>query len=305
MGLHHHHHTHAQGTEPEESSDTRSIGQALLLNLSFTLLELVGGVLTNSLAVISDAVHDLGDSLALGMGYLAERKARHKATDENYTYGFRRLPLLSAALNALILLGGSAWVISQAIGRLQAPERVDTQWMLPLAALGVLVNGWAVFRLSKGKGINSRMLRLHLLEDALGWIAVLLGAIVMHFTGFYLIDPLLSLLIAAYIIYHAAGNLRQVYRLLAQRSPAEIAVADIRQQIESLPQVEQVLDLHIWSLEGTRHILSCHLAVAIDIPLSEQQKLKTSIRRMLSQYGQFHSTIELDFGAGQCADHCQ
>lgn len=137
------------------------------------------------------------------MSYYAEKKAGQKVRNQHYTFGLRRLPLMSAALNGLILLGGSAWVVANAIPRLQAPEPVAFDWMMGLGILGVAINGLAVPRLRGNAGINSRVVALHLLKDALGWVAVLAGAVVIHFTGYYIIDPILSLLIAVYIFYGA------------------------------------------------------------------------------------------------------
>ncbi|MBW3545877.1 MAG: cation diffusion facilitator family transporter, partial [Bacteroidetes bacterium] len=170
------HHTHTHGHHGQ-AQGAKNILIALLLNFGFTIIEIIGGLLSNSLAVISDAVHDLGDSVALGMSYYAEKRSGHKVLDQNYTFGLRRLPLISAALNGLILLGGSAWVVASAIPRLQAPQAVASDWMIGLGILGVAINGLAVLRLRGNAGINSRVVALHLLEDALGWVAVLIGAV--------------------------------------------------------------------------------------------------------------------------------
>ncbi|EMR01896.1 cation diffusion facilitator family transporter [Cesiribacter andamanensis] len=301
---HHGHHHHQQEGHAQGPGNTRNIGVALLLNLSFTLIEIVGGLLTNSLAILSDAVHDLGDSLALGMSYYAEKRAGQKLQDPNYTFGLRRLPLISAGLNGLILLLGSLWVVANAVPRLYAPEPVEAGGMMALAVLGVLVNGAAVLKLRGNRGVNSRVVALHLLEDALGWVAVLVGAVIIYYTGYYIIDPILSLLVAAYIFVGAFRNLREVYYLLVQRSPSEVEVGKIRQQLEGLEGVLQITDLHIWSLEGTHHILSLHALVAPDLSPEGQHALKREMRRLITAFGEFHSTIELDYNPDECGDHC-
>jgi cobalt-zinc-cadmium efflux system protein len=176
--------------------------------------------------------------------------------------------------------------------------------MIPLAVLGVLVNGAAVLRLKKGEGLNSRVAALHLMEDALGWIAILAGAIVIHFTGYYIIDPILSLLIAGYILFNALKSLRDVYYLLVQRSPAEVQVPAIRQRLQELPEVEQIHDLHIWSLEGIHHILSLHAQVRPTLSPAEQLALKNKMRSIIREYGEIHSTIELEHFPDACGDHC-
>jgi cobalt-zinc-cadmium efflux system protein len=303
-GHHHHHHHHHHGQEGGHGSNTRNIGIAWLLNVSFTIIEIIGGLLTNSLAILSDAVHDLGDSFALGISYYAEKKAGHKLADQNYTFGLRRLPLISAAINGLILLLGSMWVVANAVPRLYQPEPVSSGGMMALAVLGVVVNGAAVLKLRGNKGVNSRVVALHLLEDALGWVAVLVGAVIIHYTGYYIIDPILSLLVAAYIFVGAFRNLREVYFLLVQRSPSEVEVVKIRQQLEGLDGVLQISDLHIWSLEGTHHILSLHALVPPDLSPEGQHAIKREIRRILSSHGEFHSTIELEYNPDECGDHC-
>lgn len=306
-----HNHGHTHGPHPThthshhgQAQGSKNILIALLLNVGFTIIEIIGGLLSNSLAVLSDAVHDLGDSVALGMSYYAEKKAGQKVRDQNYTFGLRRLPLLSAALNGLILLIGSAWVVANAIPRLQAPQAVSSDWMIGLGILGVAVNGLAVLRLRGNAGINSRVVALHLLEDALGWVAVLVGAVVIHFTGYYIIDPILSLLIAAYIFYGAFKNMREVYFLLVQRSPASVEVPLIRQRLEDLPDVLRINDFHIWSLEGTHHILSLHALVNPALSPQGQHALKTEMRRIINSFGEFHSTIELDYDPEDHCDHC-
>ena len=283
---------------------SKNILTALLLNLGFTVIEIIGGLLSNSLAVLSDAVHDLGDSLALGMSYYAEKKSGEKAKNQNYTFGLRRLPLISAALNALILLGGSAWVVANAVPRLQNPEPIESGWMIGLGVLGVAVNGMAVLKLRGNAGINSRVVALHLMEDALGWVAVLIGAIVIFFTGYYIIDPILSLLIAGYVFYGAFKNLRDVYYLLVQRSPAEVEVPQLKKELEALQEVQQITDLHVWSLEGTHHILSLHALVRPELNPEEQLQLKQQMRAIIKNYGEIHSTLELDHFPEACGDHC-
>lgn len=293
----HSHVSHAHGA-------SKNILTALLLNLGFTIIEIIGGLLSNSLAVLSDAVHDLGDSLALGMSYYAEKRSGQKTKNQNYTFGLRRLPLISAALNALILLGGSTWIVVNAIPRLQNPEPLEADWMIGLGVLGVLVNGMAVLRLRGNTGINSRVVALHLMEDALGWVAVLIGAVVIYFTGYYIIDPILSLLIAGYVFYGAFRNLRDVYYLLVQRSPAEVEVPELKQALEALAEVQQITDLHVWSLEGTHHILSLHAVVRPELDSMGQLLLKQQMRAIINNYGEFHSTLELDHFPDECGDHC-
>ncbi len=200
--------------------------------------------------------------------------------------------------------GGSVWVVITAIPRLQAPQAVESDWMIGLGILGVAINGLAVLKLKGNEGINSRVVALHLREDALGWVAVLIGAVVIHFTGYYIIDPLLSLLIAAYIFYGAFKNLREVYFLLVQRSPATVDVLLISQKLAGLAGILRINDFHVWSLEGTHHILSLHALVRPNLSPEGQQALKSEMRQIIKSFGEFHSTIELDYDPNDHCDHC-
>ena len=189
MAHSHHHHNHSEG----------NIKVAFLLNLSFAIIELIGGFWTNSVAILSDALHDFGDSLTLGLSWYFAKVARREK-DETYTYGYKRFSILAAFINSIVLVTGSIFILFEAIPRLVHPETPNTSGMIILAIGGIIVNGAAAFRLSNGKNLNEKVVYTHLLEDILGWIAVLIGALVMHFFDSPIIDPLLSVLISVYIL---------------------------------------------------------------------------------------------------------
>lgn len=167
---------------------------AFFLNLGFTILEIIGGLWTNSLAVLSDALHDLGDSLALGLAWYLERYSQ-RASDKVYSYGYGRFSLLGALINSVILIGGSLYILSEAVPRILAPEATNAPGMLFLALVGIAVNGLALFRLKGSQSLNVQMVTWHFLEDALGWVAVLLVSLILLFTNAYILDPILSILI--------------------------------------------------------------------------------------------------------------
>ncbi len=291
-GGHHHHHYSA----------SERIGFAFWLNFIFTLIELVGGVLTNSIAIISDAVHDLGDTLAIGFGWGAS-KLSERAPDARFTYGYRRLSLLSALVNGLILTIGSIWILMQAIPRLWAPELPHTGGMLGLALLGVTVNGIAAFRLSAGASQNEKMMSWHLIEDTLGWAAVLVGAVVMHFTGWALIDPLLSLGVTLFILINVVRNLRVTLKLFLQVSPDHALTGRIRSALEALDGVSGSHHLHLWSLDGEHHVLTAHLTLAAELDNTQQLKLKQDIHELLEPFELAHTTIEFELPSERCRDH--
>ncbi len=208
FGHHHHHH----------GSESGNIATAFWLNFSFTIIEFIGGWLTNSVAIMADAMHDLGDTLAIAFAWFAAKVAGKEATPR-YSYGYRRWSLLSALINSVILVLGSCWILYEAIPRLWEPQLPHAAGMMALAVLGVLVNGAAVFKLRRGKTQNEQILTWHLLEDVLGWVAVLVGSILIYFTDWAWLDPLLSIGFTCFILINVWRNLRHTLALFLQVSP--------------------------------------------------------------------------------------
>jgi cobalt-zinc-cadmium efflux system protein len=297
---HHHHSDHHSGHRRDGAS--ARIGFAFWLNFIFTLIELVGGVLTNSVAIISDAVHDLGDTLAIGFGWGAAKLAE-RGPDARYTYGYRRLSLLSALVNGVILIVGSVWILSEALPRLWTPQLPHTGGMLGLALLGFAVNGFAAWRLSGGASQNEKVMSWHLLEDTLGWAAVLVGAAVMHFTGWALIDPLLSLGVTLFILVSVMRNLTVTVRLFLQVSPDRELTERIRSVLEALDGVSGSHHLHLWSLDGEHHVLTAHLTLASELNGAQQLQLKHEIHELLEPFALAHTTIEFELPLERCRDH--
>lgn len=284
---HDHHHT------------TENIGLAFWLNLIFTLLEIVGGVWTNSTAILSDAVHDLGDSFSLGMAWLLERRAQ-KGSDAAFSYGYGRLSLLAALLNTIVLITGSLLVLARAVPRLLNPEPTNAQGMFWFAIVGILVNGLAAWRLRGEAGLNARVVSWHMIEDVLGWVAVLVVSIVLFFTQAYILDPLLSILITLYVLVNVVRNLRKTGVLFLQGVPDDVNVADLERQILGLSQVESVHHIHTWSLDGEHHVFSAHLVVDNATTRSEAIDLKQQIRAMLGDHEFAHTAIEIEYADEDC-----
>ena len=199
MGHNHHHHSHGSSTE--------NIAVAFFLNLAFTIIEFIGGFYTNSLAIMSDALHDLGDSLSLGLSWYFQKKSTKRA-NKKYSYGYKRFSLLGAVINSIVLVIGSVFIIKEAIPRIINPENADAKGMMWLAVLGIIVNGAAVLKLKKGTSINERVVSLHLLEDVLGWVVVLLASIVMQFWDVPVLDPVLSIAIAGFVLFNVYINFK-------------------------------------------------------------------------------------------------
>jgi cobalt-zinc-cadmium efflux system protein len=287
-------HSHSHSAHSQTQGDNLKL--AFFLNLAFTILEIFGGLWTNSLAILSDSLHDLGDSFSLGMAWYLERYS-HRSEDNSYTYGYRRFSLVGALLNTIILLVGSIFIISEAIPRLFAPEHSNAQGM---AVVGIAVNGFAVLRMRGEKGFNARVVAWHLLEDVLGWVAVLAVSIVLYFTDIHVLDPLLSILIALYILYNVARNLQKTLALFLQAVPEDMDPDAIGQSIEAMHGVDSTHHLHAWSLEGESHVLTMHVVVDESAPQRDVIALRKKIRKLLKGEDLEHVTIEIEYGPNDC-----
>jgi cobalt-zinc-cadmium efflux system protein len=284
-----------------DNASSRRIGLVFFLNLSFTLVEFIGGLLTNSTAILADAVHDLGDSLALGGAWLLNRLGR-KAADREFTYGYRRLSLFGALINGLLLVAGSLWVLGEAIPRLANPVMPVTEGMLVLAVLGVAINGFAAYRLSKGKSLNERVLNWHLLEDVLGWVAVLIVSIVLQFVDWPILDPLLSIGFTLFILVNVTRNLWATGKLFFQAAPDLKLHNDIRQTLLGVKYIHDIHHQHLWSLDGEHHVLTLHLVMQNAFPMHQYGAIKAAVADALEPYELAHTTIEIELKEEACRD---
>ena len=272
----------------------RNILFAFLLNLGFAVFEFVGGLLTGSVAIASDALHDLGDAAGIGISYFLERKSQ-KQPDEIYTYGYGRFSVLGGLITTVILLMGSVLMIAKAISQLMAPQPIDYDGMILFAVVGVVVNFLAALLTHHGDSVNQRAVNLHMLEDVLGWAVVLVGAVVMRFTDLAMLDPLMSIGVSAFIAYHAVKNLLTVLALFLQKAPSDISVAHIRASAAAVEGVEDVHHIHLWSMDENHHFASMHI-VTDGVP----HRIKNEIRHQLSHLGIDHVTLELE----AVGEHC-
>ena len=280
---------------------SKNILIAFALNASFSIIEFLGGYFTNSVAIYSDALHDLGDSIALLLSYFAE-KLSQKQADKKFTFGYRRLSVLAALINGLILLSGSIFVIYEAVARLFLPEKVIAEGMLGLAILGILVNSIAAYRLSKDEGINSKMVMYHLFEDLFGWVAVLIVSIVLLFKPWYILDSILSILVSLVILRGVYKNLKQVGMIFLQKFPDGLELEKIESELLKLPEVVGVHSVKGWSLDGQSHYLRLHLNVPPGSKIEELDNTKRKLREILKEKGVLYSTIEFEAVDYQCAD---
>lgn len=281
------------------NNDVKNIKTAFFLNLSFTIIEFIGGILTNSMAILSDAVHDLGDSFSLGLSWYFQKVSKKPRT-KKYTYGYKRFSLLGAVINSVILLVGSVVILFHAIPRLFNPQQPDVEGMLLFAFMGVFINGFAVLRLRKGSSINERVVSLHLLEDVLGWVAVLIGAAVMYFVNAPIIDPILSIIISLYVFFNIFRNIKESIHIILQGSPSNLNIDELKKILHNLKEVDSVHDLHTWSVDGEYNILTIHVVLKKELSMIEQQRLKAEIRKSLLKIGVHHSTIEFEINDEEC-----
>ncbi len=285
-------HVHNRGT-------AANLRTAFFLNLVFTLLEVVGGLMTNSVAILSDAVHDLGDTLSLGLAWQLDRVAQ-RGGDLQFSYGYRRFSLLGAIISTVVLIIGSTIILIEAIPRLFTPEHANAQGMILFALLGVVVNGLAALRLRGEKSLNARAIAWHLIEDVLGWVAVLVVSIVLLFTDFYILDPLLSILITIYILYNVLKNLKQTLAVFLQAVPENVDVASIDERLNEIEHVCSTHHTHVWSLDGEHHVLTSHIVVDEDVSKEQVLRLRKEILELVRELAFAHSTIEVEFGDDDC-----
>lgn len=281
-----HSHTH------DHSGDTADLRFAFFINVAFSLLEIVGGLLTNSMAILSDALHDLGDSVSLGLGwYLGHVSER--GSDRQYSYGYRRFSLLGALLNALILTGGSVFILVHAIPRLLNPESTYAPGMVGLAVIGVLANGLAAWKLRGGDSMNAEVIGWHLLEDVLGWAAVLVVGLLLLVVDAPWLDPLLSIGITAYILYNVVGSLRDTVRLFLQAVPRDVELQAIEADLRQIAGVQDTFHTHVWSLDGDHIVMTSHLQVAADTSREDCQRIKREAREAVQALQPEHVTLEI------------
>jgi len=272
---------------------------AFFLNLSFTLIEIVGGLWTQSVAILADAVHDLGDSLSLGLSWYFQRLSR-RPQDQHFTFGYQRFALLGAVVNGMVLILGSILVLMTAVPRLWAPEQPETGGMIALAVVGILVNGLAVLHLRGGHSLNSRMAALHLLEDVLGWGAVLVGAIVMRFVDWPTLDPLLSIGITTWVLFQVYKNLRGAFTIFLQGVPEGADSQELKAKLEALPAIDSVHDLHLWTLDGSETIFSAHLRLCEAAGQGDEAQVREQVRQLLAEVGIHHSTLQVEAAEEPC-----
>ena len=267
---------------------------AFILNLSFSIIEFIGGTITGSIAIISDSIHDIGDAASIGISYFLEKKSK-KQPDETYTYGYARYSVIGSVITTLILLVGSIMVVYNAIMRIINPVEIHYDGMIIFAIVGVIVNFSAAWFTKDGDSLNQKAVNLHMLEDVLGWVVVLIGAVVMRFTDISLLDSLMSIGVAVFILMNAVKNLKEVLDLFLEKIPHDISIEEIKEHILGLEGIEDVHHIHIWSMDGHNNYATMHIVTDAD-----GHEIKDKVREELKAHGIGHATLELE----KCGEHC-
>ena len=278
---------------------TSDLRLAFFLNLGFTVVEIAGGLWTNSVAILSDAVHDFGDSVSLGAAWGLDRYAERDG-DQRFSYGYRRFSLLGAWTTTAVLIVGSLFMLAQAIPRLFDPQPPHAPGMLVFALLGIVVNGVAALRLRRRRSLSAKVAAWHLIEDVLGWIAVLIVSIVLLVVDLPILDPLLSILITTYILYSVLRNLRQTFLLFLQAVPEDVDLGELTDKLGTLTHVRSTHHTHVWSMDGAHHVLTTHIVVDSKTSKDDVALLRGEVAELCAEYDFAHSTVEIEWGDDEC-----
>ncbi len=297
---HSHSHGHAVQHDPAHvhTASANALRLAFFINLAFTLVELVGGWWSGSIAVLTDALHDGGDCLVLGTAWWLQRVAL-KGRDKQYSYGYGRYSMLGGWLASVVLIIGALFMLVVSVPRLLDPALPNATGMMGIAVFGLLMNGFAAWKLHGGGTLNERGAYLHLLEDVLGWAAVLVGAVIMYYTGWAIVDPLMSIAISIFILWNAIGTFRTGTGILMQEVPSDMDLIAVRDRLLTIPHVIDLHDQHTWTLDGSLVVHTVHVLVG-DIALAEALGIKRRVREELMSMGIHHATIELEWSGEDC-----
>lgn len=275
----------------------RKILIAFVLNMLFSAIEFIGGIVTGSVAIVSDSIHDLGDALSIGMAYYLEKLSR-KQPDNKYTYGYMRYSVLGSVITTIILIVGSVLIIWNSVDRIYHPVIINYDGMMAFAVIGMLINLGAAFVTHGGSSLNQKAINLHMLEDVLGWVVVLVGAVVMKLTDISIIDPLMSIGVALFILINATRMLIQAIDLFMEKVPDEIDIEEIKEHLMNIHGVDDVHHLHIWSLDGQRNYATVHVATVYD----DYREVKQMVKKEMAKHGITHVTIEIELDDEVCTD---
>ncbi len=287
-----HNHSH-------DHSHTENITTAFFLNLIFVVVEIIGGLLTNSIAILSDALHDFGDCLSLATAWFLQKKST-KSRDKKYSYGYKRFSLLGAIFLSGILSLSSVIVIVESIKRIINPQVVNEQGMILISIFGIVINGIAALKVKRGSSLNERAVYIHIIEDVLGWVCVLIVGIVMLFIELPILDPILSISLSVWVLVNVYRNIRSVFKVLLQSVPDTVSIDTVIERLNEINGVVSIHDLHIWSLDGESHVMTIHIVTS----KSDNTQIKQEIVEIVKKFNITHTTIEFESPNYICTTSC-
>ncbi|WP_231584315.1 cation diffusion facilitator family transporter [Paenibacillus dauci] len=297
---HSHHHGHGHSHSHSHNANKKALGLAFFLIAAFMIVEVIGGVMTNSLALLSDAGHMFSDAAALGLSFVAMVWGQRQASGTK-TYGYKRFEVLAAFLNGIALVVISLYIFWEAFQRLSEPQSIMSSGMLTIAVIGLIVNILAAYILMKGdtsENLNIRSAFLHVIGDLLGSVGAIVAALLIMFFGWTLADPIASIIVAVLVLISAYRVTRDSVHILMEGTPVHIHTEEITRELAGIPHVQGVHDLHVWSLSSDLPLLSCHLM--IDDTIYGSQIMKSARELIQHHYGIGHITIQLDTPDMQC-----
>ena len=293
MAHSHGHHQH---------KNQKNLLAATLLNLVITVAEIIGGLLSNSLALLSDAIHNLGDTFAVMLAYIANLISRRDA-NERKTFGYKRIEILAALLNAVVLMAITLFLFFEAYKRLQSPEPIKGKIMFWVALVGLAANFIAVIMLRKDAhdNLNIKAAYLHLLGDTISSVAVIIGSLLILYLDIYWIDPVITLLIGIYILKEAYQVMKEAVDILMQSTPASIDLHEVVGELEKIADVSNIHHVHTWKLDDKQIHFECHADLQSDLPLSKADIIRIQMEDVLqNKFGISHVTIQFEYN---CCDH--
>jgi cobalt-zinc-cadmium efflux system protein len=270
----------------------------VILNLIITAAQIVGGIISGSLALISDAVHNLSDSVSVILAWVAQVLSRKPSTLKS-TFGYKRAEILAAFINSIALIAISVYLIFEAINRLLQPEQVDAFWMFWLGLLGLVANGLSVFVLEgeKNKNINIKAAYLHLMGDALTSLAVIVGAALIWMYQVVWVDAVVTILIGCYLLFHTWKLLRESVTILMQMTPAETDISEIKKRLSQIEGINDIHHIHVWNLTDKLLHFECHLNLENDLQVSATNQIFDKVRKILhDDFDIEHVTIQFEYG---------
>ncbi|MGB9787664.1 MAG: cation diffusion facilitator family transporter [Dictyoglomus turgidum] len=276
--------------------EVKRILGAMFLNLFMALLEVLGGVFSGSLALISDALHNINDFFALLISYLAEIISKNKKSNLNHTFGFRRVEILAALLNGVLLLGVFLFLIIEAFGRIKSPKEVEGIQTVIIGVIGLVGNilGASLLHEDSHHNLNIKGAFLHLLSDAISSVGVIIGALFIIFYRLYVADTIMSLLIAGFILYSSVDLIKETIHILMEGTPKGLNINEIQKILCQISGVKDIHHIHVWQISTKDYLFSAHVVVE-DQKISEAQKIISQVKQALKdKFNIHHSTIEIE-----------